>query len=170
MIQPRGLNISFFDFQRLPPAADFSCRCTHYNSKPDRRLPPNTSYSYNFILYCPIQINVHTTYINSKYIRRDSNITTPNEMEHLESQECSINHLELHNRVRQWLEESPDIRPKQEDLLTSKHWSISRHSISVASYTHLEDWEDESLFEALHYPNGSSGVLSCFRGMFRKSK
>ena len=91
-------------------------------------------------------------------------------MEHLESQECSINHLELHNRVRQWLEESPDIRPKQEDLLTSKHWSISRHSISVASYTHLEDWEDESLFEALHYPNGSSGVLSCFRGMFRKSK
>ena len=83
------------------------------------------------------------------------------------SQDCSTQDVELRARVWRWLEESPDFRPK-EDLFVSNSRVSFRTSASFTS--HLEDWEDESLHEALKQQNHLSSVLSCFRGIFRKFK
>ena len=80
--------------------------------------------------------------------------------------EPSGNSTELEERVRQWLEEIPDGRAK-EDLLITKNWkTFIRKSSSFTS--HLEDWEDESLFDALESRGRFSRIFCCFQGFYRK--
>ena len=84
-----------------------------------------------------------------------------------EEQEGLQMQIEQQNRVRQWLDTIPDIRLKA-DVPTSKRWA-SRKSASFSSMSVivLEEWEDESLFDALETQNRNSGVFCCFRGIFR---
>ena len=75
-----------------------------------------------------------------------------------DSQGRSSQGIESYERVRQWLDDTPDFRANNE-MSTSKNWA-------TASY--LEEWEEESLFEALSPIHPFLRCCCCFRGIFQK--
>ena len=80
--------------------------------------------------------------------------------------ELSGNSTDLEERVRQWLDEIPDVRAKEDVLITKNRKTFILKSSSFTSY--LEDWEDESLFEALESRGRFSRIFCCFQGFYRK--
>ena len=80
--------------------------------------------------------------------------------------ELSGNSTDLEERVRQWLDEIPDVRAKEDLIITKNRKTFIRKSSSFTSY--LEDWEDESLFEALESRGRFSRIFCCFQGFYRK--
>ena len=73
---------------------------------------------------------------------------------------------EIADRVRRWLDETPDVRPK-DDLMISTNRGAFLNNNSSTSY--LEEWEDASLFEALRSRNRFLGLFCCFQGIFHKT-
>ena len=71
----------------------------------------------------------------------------------------------LRDRVRRWLDQTPDFGQKGE-VVTSEKPKCFLDGASANSY--LEEWEDESLFEALRPRSLSSSLLCCFQGFLPK--
>ena len=86
--------------------------------------------------------------------------------EELGTYERSSQREEIADRVRRWLDETPDFRPKG-DLMISNSRAASLNNNSSTSY--LEEWEDASLFEALRSRNRFLGLFCCFQGIFHKT-
>ena len=71
------------------------------------------------------------------------------------------------DRVRQWLDQIPNVTPKTA-APTPRSWFSLRNntSSSTLSWGNLEESEEELLFEDLQDQHRPAGVFSCFRGFF----
>ena len=97
---------------------------------------------------------------------RKCNVSSAKCYEELGTCEPSTQRELIADRVRRWLDETPDVRTK-DDLMISTNRGAFLNNNSSTSY--LEEWEDASLFEALRSRNRFSGLFCCFQGIFQKT-